>query len=57
VGYLPHVMTKLKRDANLIDLLGLIRSLTQRALKMFGIVKIEHNLHPKNNEKRKSLDL
>jgi hypothetical protein len=57
VGYLPHVMTKSKRDENFFGLIWLVRSPIRRALKMFKIAKIGQDLHPKRSRKRRSFDL
>jgi hypothetical protein len=37
--------------------LGLVRSLMQKVLEMFGITKIGQDLHPQRNMKRRSFDL
>jgi hypothetical protein len=54
---LPHVMTKLKRDENLVSLIRPNKVSYAKALEMLGIAKIGQYLHPKRNVKRRSLYL
>jgi hypothetical protein len=57
VGYPPHVMTKLKRDENLVGLIWVNKVSYAKGLKDFGIGKIGQDFHPKRNVKRRSFDL
>ncbi len=55
--HLPYLMTKLKRDENLVGLIWASKVSYQKALKMFGIAKIRQDLHLKRSVKRRSFDL